>query len=108
MNKSKSLKEFAANLADLSKKGPGEIDRYIKINNVCFRIGTNQAQFYSDLELCVNAGRVDLVEYIIGRDMHTAFALWVFFKKPVDIVTEFFKKESTQAAISLMALNSMK
>lgn len=108
MTKSKSLREFAVNIAELHKNQPSEVDRYIKAHNVCFRVGVKPEQFNSDLDLCVNAGRADLVEYIVGRDMHTAFSLWAMCITPSDIITEFFNKHSTQAALSLMALNSMK
>lgn len=108
MIKSKNFRQFAENLADLSRTAPGEIDRYIKAHNVCFKVGADVGQFQRDLQLCTNANRTDLIEYIVGRDMHTAFALWAFYRKPADIIGEFFKKESTQAAIALMTLNSMK
>lgn len=107
MIKSKSLRQFAENLSALYKSAPREVDNYIKSHNVCFRVGSDQEQFNKDLELCVNAGRIDLVEYLIGRDMHTAFAWWAFNAKP-GIITEFFNKESTKAAIALMTLNIMK
>lgn len=102
------MKEFAVNIANDYKANSLELNGYMKIHNVCFRAGTNEHQFLNDLQLCVNANRVDLVEYIVGRDMHTAFALWAFYRKPSDIISEFFNKQSTQAAISLMALNSIK
>lgn len=107
MTKSNSFKQFAANVAKVYQNQPSEVDGYLKAHNVCFKACAS-AQFYNDLQLCINAGRADLVEYIVGRDMHTAFALWAFNRRPSDIITEFFNKQSTQAAVSLMALNSMK
>lgn len=81
MIKSKNLSQFAQNLARLSRTAPGEIDRYIKVHNVCFKVGADVGQFHRDLQLCTNAGRIDLIEYIVGRDMHTVFALWAFYRK---------------------------
>lgn len=108
MKRSKNLKEFAVNIAEIYQSQPAELDGYLKSHNVCFRVGVNPEQFYNDLQLCISAGRTDLIEYIIGRDIHLAFALWALFRKPVDLVTEFFSKPSTQAAITLAVLNSMK
>lgn len=108
MTKSKSFKAFAVNIAEVYKNKPSEIDGYMKAHNVCFKVGVKQQEFNNDLELCISAGRLDLVEYVVGRDTHTAFALWAFNRKPSDIITEFFNKHSTQAALSLMALNNMK
>lgn len=108
MKKSKNIREFAHNIAEIYKTNPSEVGQYMKGHNVCFRVGASHAQFTSDLELCLAAGRVDLVEYIIGRDMHVAFALWAMSRKPADVVSEFFNKAATQAAITLLALNSMK
>lgn len=108
MTKSKSFKEFAVNIAKVYQNQPSELDGYIKAHNVCFKVGVKQQEFNNDLELCINAGRLDLVEYVVGRDTHTAFALWAFYRKSTDIITEFFNKHSTKAAIELMALNNMK
>lgn len=108
MKRSKSLREFAVNIADTYKTNPFEVDRYIKVHNVCFKVGTSREQFNNDMELCITAGRIDLLEYVIGRDMHTAFALWAFYRKKSDIISEFFNKETTQAAITLLAMNSVK
>ena len=108
MKRSKSLREFAANIAETYKNQPAEVDRYIKVHNVCFKVGASREQFNNDLELCLNSDRIDLLEYVIGRDMHTAFALWAFYRKKSDIIAEFFNKETTQAAITLLAMNSVK
>lgn len=80
MQKSKTAKDFAANIAETHKSNPMEVDRYLKAHNVCFRTGTSREQFNNDMVLCINADRLDLLEYVISRDMHTAFAIWEMVK----------------------------
>lgn len=80
MKKSTNIKEFVSNISETYKVMPSEVDRYIKAHNVCFRVGASREQFNNDMELCINAGRLDLLEYVIGRDMHLAFALWAIVK----------------------------
>lgn len=80
MEKSYNTAQFAANIATIYKANPSEVDRYIMIHNVCFKVGASREQFNNDMELCLNAARLDLLEYVIARDMHLAFALWAMFK----------------------------